>query len=124
MDSELNSGLHMETAPRTSGTLEATTLGNSSPRSSISVLSGEPAAGTHYLDLEAQNTSHAPRPRRYSSEKEIYPDMTEEERSLKRERTLEELKRVYSKRVEQEGELDPPDDAGSLKGVDPELITW
>lgn len=58
------------------------------------------------------------------TEKDIYPDMSEEERKIQREKTLEELKRVYSERVEREGELDAPDDAADLAKVDPELVTW
>ena len=106
-----------------------TTLGPStsnSPRSSSSILSGE--QGTHYVDLEAQPQALR-KDRRgsqasHKTEKDIYPDLTEEERELQREKTLEELKKVYSERAEREGELDAPDDAADLAAVDPELVTW
>jgi len=107
-----------------------TTLGRStptSPRSSSSILSGQ--EGTLYVDLEAQPQAVRTTERRGSqashmAEKDIYPDLTEEERELQREKTLEELKRVYSKRAEKEGELDAPDDGADLAVVDPELVTW
>lgn len=58
------------------------------------------------------------------TEKDIYPDMSEEERNIQREKTLEELKRVYSERAGREVELGAPDDGADLAAVDPELITW
>ncbi|KAF8477539.1 major facilitator superfamily domain-containing protein [Kalaharituber pfeilii] len=60
----------------------------------------------------------------HQAEKDICPELSEEERNLKREQTLEELKKVYSRRTENEGELDAPDDARDLRSVDPELVTW
>jgi len=106
-----------------------TTLGPStsnSPRSSSSILSGE--QGTHYVDLESQPQALRKERRgsqaSHMTEKDIYPDMTEQERELQREKTLEELKKVYSERAEREGELDAPDDAADLAAVDPELVTW
>ena len=111
-----------------SGTLGMTltpSISNSS-RSSSSVFSGE--QGLHYVDLEARPQASKP-VRRGSqasrmTEKEIYPDMTEEERNIQREKTLEELKRVYSERAVREQELGALDDGADLATVDPELVTW
>lgn len=103
-----------------------TTLAPSRSNSTGSLSSGE--HGPRYLDLEAQpqNLKAARRGSQAShmTEKDIYPDMTEEERNIQREKTLEELRRVYSERHEREGELDAPDDGADLAAVDPELVTW
>jgi len=99
---------------------------SSSSESSSSVFSGE--QGLHYADLEARPQASKP-VRRGSqasrmTEKEIYPDMSEEERNIQREKTLEELKRVYSERAGRVGELGALDDGADLAEVDPELVTW
>ena len=108
---------------------------DNSPRSSLSQTNR--LSGTHFVDIEP--SSHAEKhhhqhqkPTRRGStasrashlaEDDIYPDLTEEERQLKREHTLEQLKQVYSKHAD-DGELEQPNDAASLKDVDPELVTW
>ncbi|KAL7267213.1 hypothetical protein RUND412_010208 [Rhizina undulata] len=84
---------------------------------------------THYIDLEAQSGACKFRPRSGSTssavtEKDFYADLPENERSLRREETLQELRTIYSRQTENEGELDPPDDASEFKNIDPELVTW
>lgn len=96
--------------------------------SDASTLGGDAPSQIHYVDIEAQTRSGGLR-RQGSvasrlSEKDIYPDLNEEERQLRREQTLEELRSVYSRRTQTEGELDAPDDAADLAVVDPELVTW
>lgn len=99
---------------------------SNSSRTSSSILSEE--QGLHYVDLEArpQASKGARRGSQasYMTEEVIYPNMSEVERNLQREKTLEELRRVYSERAQREGELDAPDDAADLAAVDPELVTW
>lgn len=43
---------------------------------------------------------------------------------MQREKTLDELRRVYSERAGREGELGAVDDGADLAAVDPELVTW
>ncbi|KAI5805392.1 major facilitator superfamily domain-containing protein [Peziza echinospora] len=103
-----------------------TLVSGDSPRSSASQDS------RHFVDLEASRNTTIPRRKgstasnasRQRAEDEIYPDMTEEQRNLKRTQTLEEVKKIYSRKHNADGELDAPDDAGSLVDVDPELVTW
>ena len=98
-----------------------------SPGSSNSALDG--LNGHYFVDLESQQHELQPIGRTSSrgshlSEREVYPDMTDDERQLRRHQTLEELREVYSRRTQREGEIDAPNDGGSLKDIDPELVTW
>lgn len=86
---------------------------------------------THYIDLEAQSgpSTYKARGRGASvsstaTQKDIYQDLSPEDADLRRQETLQELRSVYSRRTENEGELDAPDDASEFKNIDPELVTW
>ena len=81
-----------------------------------------------YVDLEAQG-GRRPADRQFSISsaatlKDVYGDLPERERSLRRQETLQELRSVYSRQTESLGELDAPDDASEFRAIDPELITW
>jgi hypothetical protein len=103
-----------------------------SSNSSSSKIIGEGGhSGTHYIDLEAQGgpSTYKARGRGASvssaiTQKDIYCDLSTKDANLRRQETLQELRSVYSRRTENEGELDAPDDASELKNIDPELVTW
>lgn len=110
--------------------LSASTVASSNSSSSKTVGEGE-HSGTHYIDLEAQSgpSTYKARGRGASvssavTQKDIYQDLSEEDANLRRQETLQELRSVYSRRTENEGELDAPDDASEFKNIDPELVTW
>ncbi|KAI5843429.1 major facilitator superfamily domain-containing protein [Morchella snyderi] len=87
--------------------------------------------GPHYVDLESQSGPSAYKARGRGAsissavtQKDIYQDLSTDDANLRRQETLQELRSVYSRRTENEGELDAPDDASEFKDIDPELITW
>lgn len=107
-------------------------LSSSTTISSNSSFSGETSKGElSYIDLEAQRetSSYKARGRGASvssaaTQKDIYQDLSTEDADLRRQETLQELRSVYSRRTENDGELDAPDDASEFKNIDPELVTW
>lgn len=107
-------------------------LSTSTTTSSNSSFSEEVSKGElSYIDLEAQReqSTYKSRGRGASvssaaTQKDIYRDLSAEDADLRRQETLQELRSVYSRRTENDGELDAPDDASEFKNIDPELVTW
>lgn len=107
-------------------------LSASTATSSNSSFAGEVLKGElSYIDLEAQKeqSTYKARGRGASvssatTQKDIYQDLSTEDANLRRQETLQELRSVYSRRTENDGELDAPDDASEFKNIDPELVTW